>query len=210
MTKSRYEVRRMSLDEYLAFEEKSPIKHEYVGGEVYAMSGTTFRHGRIALNIARHLHSAARSHGCGIVLSDVKVRAASDRVYYPDVLIACGRAAQVDLIVEAPSLIVEVTSPTTRATARREKLDAYLKIPSLRMYLIVDQRRRYVHAYYRDAKGEWQREEIQGEGAVAIAFLDTQLTLDQIYEDVTLPPLTVKEEEAWYGAEWADYAEEDA
>jgi Uma2 family endonuclease len=131
-------------------------------------------------------------------------------MYYPDAILACGKAAAVDLIIEEPSLIVEVTSPSTRATDRREKLDAYLRIPSLREYLIVEQRRRHVLAYIRDAKGEWVREETQGDGDVAVAFLDTRLTLDQIYEDVTLPPLTVREGEEWDEAEWGDYAIEDA
>ena len=70
----------------------------------------------------------------------------ADRVYYPDVMVACGKAAQIDLIVEAPVVVVEVTSPSTRATDRREKLEAYRRIPSLTLYLIVEQRRRYVLA----------------------------------------------------------------
>lgn len=200
----------MSFRDYLAFEEKSTVKHEYVGGEVYAMSGVTIRHGRIAFNVAAHLRTAARPRRCAIVLSEVKLRAAPDRFYYPDLILACGHAGDVDLIIEEPSLIVEVTSPGTRATDRREKLDAYLKIPSLRTYLVVDQRRRHVLAYVREASGEWQCEEFQGSGEITIPFLDTRLTLEQIYEDVTLPPLTVKEGEDWDAAEWADYDTKDS
>lgn len=70
----------------------------------------------------------------------------STRVYYPDVIVACGKAAEVELIVDEPSLIVEDTSPSTRATDRREKLDAYMRIASLRVYLIVEQRRKHVIA----------------------------------------------------------------
>jgi Uma2 family endonuclease len=200
----------MSLRDYLAFEEQSIIKHEYVAGEVYAMSGVTIRHGRIALNIAAHLRAAARVRRCAIVLSEVKLRVAADRFYYPDLIIACGYAADVELIIEEPSLIAEVTSPSTRATDRREKLDAYLKIPSLRVYLVVDQRRRHVLAYVRDPNGEWQCDELQGTGEIVIPFLDARLTLDQVYEDVTLPPLSVKEGEEWDAAEWADYEATDA
>jgi Uma2 family endonuclease len=205
MQKERHAGRRMSLEEYLAFEEKSSIKHEYVSGWVYAMSGGTTRHNLISLNITRHLHSAARRHGCTVFAADVMVRATKDRIYYPDVLIACGRAAEVELIVDEPSLVVEVTSPRSRLTDRREKLDAYLQNISLRTYLVIDQRRRYVVAYTRDAKGEWTREEIQGSGAVAIPFLDLRLKLDAIYEDVKLPPLAIKEGEEWDEGRWADY-----
>ena len=109
--------RVMSLDEYLAFEEQSPIRHEYVAGEVHAMTGATTRHNLITLNIAAHLRTAARARGCKVFATDVKLRVA-DRVYYPDVIVACGRGADVGLIVEEPTLVVEVTSPSTRATDR--------------------------------------------------------------------------------------------
>ena len=192
----------MSLDEYLAFEEKSPVKHEYVSGEAYAMTGVTTRHNVITLNIARHLHDAARSHGCRIFATDVKLQAAG-RVYYPDVILACGKAAEVELIIEEPSLVVEVTSPSTRGTDRREKLDSYRRIPSLLMYLIVEQRRRHVLVYARDANGEWVRDEVIGENDIPVPPLDTRITLEEIYEGIELPPLAVREGEYWedYGAE---------
>ncbi|HXV85323.1 MAG TPA: Uma2 family endonuclease [Gemmatimonadales bacterium] len=192
----------MTLDHYLAFEERSPFKHEYVGGEVYAMSGVTTRHNLITLNIATYLRAAARARRCKVFATDVKVRAA-DRVYYPDVMVACGKAANVDLIVEAPTLVVEVTSPSTRATDRREKLDTYRRIPSLRVYLIVDQRRKYVLAYRRGPRGEWTRQEFSGEGRIALGALNTRITLDQIYEGVDLPPLAVGEDQP----DWGDYEE---
>jgi Uma2 family endonuclease len=190
----------MSLDEYLVWEEHNSIKHEYVGGEVYAMSGATVRHNLITLNIATSLRDAARSHGCHMLASDVKLRAAADRIYYPDNMLVCGRAANVELIVDAPSLIVEVTSPSTRATDRREKLDAYTKILSLQSYLVVDQRRRHVLVYTRTEVAEWIREEVSGSGGVRIPVLQATLSLDDIYDDVPLPPLAVGENDdnAWY------------
>lgn len=194
----------MSLEAYLEFEERSPVKHEYVGGEVYAMSGVTTRHNLINLNITWHLRKAARARGCRVFAVDVKLRAAVDRIYYPDVIVACGKAAQVELIIEEPTLVVEVTSSSTRATDRREKLDAYRRIPSLQTYLIVDQRRRHVFVYRREG-GDWLREEVAGDGGIPIPGLDTELTLDDIYDDVPLPPLAVGE-----GEEWEDYAPEES
>jgi Uma2 family endonuclease len=193
----------MTLEEYLAFEEQSPIKHEYVAGEVYAMSGVTLRHNVITLNLVRHLHGPARRRGCSVLATDVKLQTA-DRVYYPDVMVACGKAAQVELIVEEPTFLAEVTSRSTRATDRREKLEAYKQIAPLRCYLIVDQRREHVIAYTRDAGGEWARDEIAGDGEVAIAGLDLRLTTAEIYEDVPLPPLGVREGEEWEAEEWLD------
>ena len=194
MRDSKHPRRLLTLEEYLAFEERSPVRHEYVAGEVYAMSGETTRHNLIALNVASALRAAARSRGCRVFMEGVKVQVL-DRVYYPDVMVACGEAADVELIVEAPSLLVEVTSRSTRATDRREKLEAYRRIPSLQVYLIVDQRRRHVLAYTREPSGEWAREEHLGDGTIAIPFLARSLSLAEIYEDVPLPPMTVGEEE---------------
>ena len=194
MRKSQHPNHRLTLDEYLAFEEESPIRHEYVAGELYAMSGPTTRHNTISLNIHLHLHAAARRRGCRVFVEAIKLHVL-DRVYYPDVMVACGAAADVELIVEEPSLVVEVTSPSTRATDRREKLEAYMRVASLRLYLIVDQRRKHVIVYSRDNEGEWLRDEIDGDAAIEIPFLETSLALAEIYEDVTLPPLQVREED---------------
>jgi Uma2 family endonuclease len=191
----------MSLEEYLSFEARSSSRHEYVAGEVYAMTGASTRHNLITLNIVSHLRDAARARGCRVFATDVKLRLADDRIYYPDVMVACGAATHVEMIVEAPSLIAEVTSRATRATDRREKLDAYRRMPSLLLYLIVDQRRRHVLVYRRAADGGWERNEVEADGQIPIAFLDARITLDQIYYDLTLPPLAVGEGDEWEGDE---------
>jgi len=196
----------MSLDAYFAMEEQASGKHEYVAGEIYAMSGATRRHVLITLNIVAALRVAALARRCEVFASEMKLRAAKDRVYYPDVMVACGGAADVELIVEEPSLVAEVTSRSTRATDRREKLDAYLKIASLDLYLIVAQRHRHVIAYTRGPGSEWLREEFHREGDIPIPFLGAQITLDQIYDHVPLPPLSVKEgDDDW--EQWEDRAE---
>lgn len=185
----------MTLEEYLEFEANSPIRHEYVAGEVFAMSGATTRHNIIIANLLQGLRAAAKRRGCRVYFVDLKLRAAPDRIYYPDLMVACGRAAEVELIVDAPSVVIEVTSPSTRATDRREKLDAYQRLESVRCYLVVEQRRRQVIAYTRDAGGEWRRDEFVGSGDIRVDALDLTLTLDEIYDDVPLPPLNVGEEE---------------
>jgi len=199
----------MSLDEYLAWENEHPLKHEYVAGEVFARSGASSRHNLISLNIARSLHGAARKRACRIFANDIKLRAGADRIYYPLIIIACGAAASINYVVEKPSLVVEVLSRSTRATDRREKLDAYMKLPSLSSYLIIEQRRRHVLAYARDKQGEWARTELTGSSEIRLDFLDTALALDEIYDDVPLPPLEVgeAEDEDWYELEGEDDAD---
>ena len=194
----------MTVAEFLSFEETSPAKHEYVAGEVFAMSGVTTRHNLINFNIARLLHAVARKHGCRVFIAEVMLRAADDRFYYPDAIVACGRASEVERIVTDPTVVVEVTSLTTRATDRREKLDAYRRMPTLWSYVIVEQRRRHVLVYTRGDGGDWSRDELTGAGDVAIPCLEARFTLDEIYDDVPLPPLAVGEEEDELEEDWAN------
>ena len=178
--------RSMTVDEYFLFEESSPLRHEYVAGEVYAMSGGTVRHSRISLNIATRLFSAAGDGPCQAVI-EVRLRAADDAYYYPDAMVVCGAISQEDIVIREPCVVIEVTSPSTARIDRGEKLAAYREIPSLRAYLIVDHRRRRVERHWReDASAAWKREEIVGEGNVAIPCLDAELTLDAIYHRVEL------------------------
>src|SRR6185503_7069483 len=121
MTELARRDRPLSIDEYFELEERSPIRHEYVDGEVYAMTGVTRRHSRIAGNVFAHAWAAARGGPCRVHVNDLKVRI-GDIIYYPDVMVACG-AEPADARIEiAPCLLVEVLSPSTERVDRHEKL----------------------------------------------------------------------------------------
>src|SRR5689334_9413330 len=178
----------MTVEEYFRFEESSPTRHEYVAGEVYAMSGATVRHNRIVGNVFVRLSLAARAGPCDVFVNDMRLEVAHDRYYYPDVAIVCTPVAESDIVARKPCVVVEVTSPSTARIDRGEKLDAYRSISSLEMYLIIDHRRRRLERHSRDATGgEWRREETVGEGRVRVPCLDVELTLEEIYERVELP-----------------------
>lgn len=174
--------RPMSVEEYLEFERNSPIKHEFVGGHIYAMVGVSRRHSRISLNIASRLLAAARSGPCRVHQSDMKVLTPDDLFYYPDVVVACGPEPEEPDLEDKPCLIVEVLSPTTAQTDRREKLAAYKKFPSLQAYLIISQDERKVGRHFRDENDDWWQAEIVGEGNVPIPCPKTELSLAEIYE----------------------------
>ena len=176
----------LSVEEYLELEESATVRHEYVGGMVYARAGTTKRHNRISLSIAAHLLLAARGGLCRIYTSTVKVRAAEDAFYYPDVMVACGPEDEDDdpLFEEDPCLIVEVVSPSTSAIDRREKLLAYKRLSGLQAYLIVEQDARKVERHWRDDEGLWWQAELTGEGTIPIPGPETSLSLAEVYEDL--------------------------
>jgi Uma2 family endonuclease len=179
--------RAMTVEEYLRLDEGSSLRHEYVAGEVYAMAGVTVRHNRMARNLVIQLSSAAGDGPCEVFSSDVRLRAGDDVYYYPDVMVVCGRVAELDVIATEPCVVIEVTSPSTARIDRGEKLAAYRGIPSLRAYLIVDHRRRRVERHWRnDATAAWIHDEVVGEGSVLVPCLDVELALAAIYHRVDL------------------------
>jgi Uma2 family endonuclease len=196
----------LSVEEFLAFEAASPTRHEYVAGRVYSMSGTTSRHNEIALNIVTLLRAAARGGACKAYMIDLKVRAARDRIYYPDGMVVCTPHDGDTLIFDDPCLIVEVTSRSTRRIDRGEKLDAYLEIPSLKAYLVAEHDRRHVTLYSREPGGDWGREEVVTSGRLSLPCPATTLSLDDVYEGVEMPPLRVRED-ADEDDGWADVLE---
>jgi Uma2 family endonuclease len=185
----------MTVEEYLRFDEQSPVRHEFVTGEVYAMSGATARHDLIAGTLYAALVAAERG-SCRVFTSDMRVRVANDRYYCPDVSVVCAAVAERDTVLREPCVVIEVTSPATARIDRREKLDAYRQVESLRTYLIVDHRRRRVERHWRATSADaWQREEIAGTSGTTIAIpcVDVSLSLDAVYRRVELPAVSEPE-----------------
>ncbi len=127
----------LTFEEYLELEARSEIRHEFSGGEMYAMTGGSLRHSQVVLSFAAALLPDARNQGCRLYVADAKLRI-GDAAYYPDVMAVCDAPRDDDRFETAPCLLVEVLSRSTQLTDRRHKLAAYLSVPSLRHYLIVD------------------------------------------------------------------------
>jgi Uma2 family endonuclease len=181
----------LSEAEYLASEELSPVKREYVDGHVFAMAGATNSHNIITTNTLFHLHSHVRGSSCRAYVNDMKARIkAINTYYYPDVMVSCGPQKPESVFTETPVLIVEVISRSTETTDRREKLTNYRKIPTLREYVLIDQRQRLVEVHRLNEEGEWVHEIIRSQGEVELASLPNGpcvISLDEIYEGVILP-----------------------
>ena len=146
---------KISVEEYLKGEEISAIRHEFVDGEVYAMAGASQNHNRICGNIFNALSNRLQNSPSEPYIEDIKVRAAEDVFYYPDVLATCEGNFKNPYYCEEPVLIVEVTSPSTGQIDRREKLRAYQQIPSVHEYTIVEQEKIAVEIHRRQPDGRW-------------------------------------------------------
>lgn len=181
----------VSVADYLAGELDSPIKHEYLGGVVYVMAGARNKHNTIAGNCFAALHARLRGRRCRPFNSDTKIRIrlpAQVRFYYPDASVVCRPNPPDDSFQDEPSVLTEVLSHKTRRIDEGEKKDAYLTIPSLSVYLLVEQDAPRVVAFRRTETG-FVREVYEGlDAVVPLSEIQTELPLAEIYETVEFTP----------------------
>jgi Uma2 family endonuclease len=169
----------MTVAEYLAFEQTSELRHEYVDGELIEIPGETYQHNDIAGDIYIALKPFARAKGCRIAFESIKITTRQSRYRYPDIVVSC-QVEPDERFINAPCFIVEVVSDSTADTDHGTKLEEYTKLPSLQAYAIVSQKTRQVLLYQRQ-DAAWMFTVISGSGQFAIPMLETTLSLDQIY-----------------------------
>jgi len=174
----------ISVEDYLAGELNSQVKHEYLGGVAYAMAGAKNAHNIIATNLIISL--GARLQGQPFN-SDTKIRVrlpTHHRFYYPDASVICRPNPQDDSFQDEPAVVFEVLSDATRRIDEGEKRDAYLTIPSLQVYALVEQESAAVVIYRRGEQG-FIREEYDGLAAVLpLSEIEAELPLEEIYRRV--------------------------
>lgn len=184
-------IDRVSVEDYLASEEASEMKREYLGGVVYAMSGARRTHNRICANATAALHAGLSGFPCEVLTSDMKVRidlATHTRFYYPDVVVACDDRSSDELYLQTPALVIEVLSQGTRRADISEKKDAYLSLPSLNVLMYVEQDRPEARIYRRGREG-FEGEAYRGiDAVVPLPEFGTQLLLAKLYERVEFGP----------------------
>jgi len=175
-----------TLDEYLALEELSNVKHEYLDGEIHAMAGGTPEHGAIAARVIAALVERLRGSGCTTYSSDVRVRvAATGLLTYPDVSVVCGEPERDPVDPNAlanPVLLVEVLSPSTAAYDRGEKLAHYRRIPSLREVVLVAHDEEAAELWRRSGE-TWDRERVEPGGEVELGSVGCRLPVAALYGD---------------------------
>ena len=179
----------MSENDFLEFERKSDVKHEFLAGEVFAMAGGTPRHAAIAMNVGTELNARLGSKPCFVVGSDLRTYIEATGLYtYPDVTVVCWRPRyhpkDKDTLLN-PTLIVEVLSESTEAYDRGQKFAHYRTLDSLKEYVLVAQAERRVEHYRRLDTGQWVLTEYR-EGAVTLPALDVALPLDAVYAKLDL------------------------
>jgi Uma2 family endonuclease len=177
-------VSLISVEEYLEGEKSSPIRHEYIDGRVFAMSGVSLRHNLLTNKLSRRLFEKLDGTNCATFTTEVKVAANPTIYYYSDIAVTCSPIRQDEYICPDPILLIEIISPSTEQIDRREKARSYKEIESLREYVIVEQVRQAVELHRRSNTGEWEILQFSQGDQIYLVSIDLTLSLEDLYSGI--------------------------
>ena len=178
------------FEDYLAVERESiDVKHEYVAGQVYAMTGGSYEHSLIAANVTSELRQRLKGSPCRVLTSDMRIRIETANVcVYPDVSVLCGEPRFHDDrrdVLTNPVLIAEVLSPSTEGYDRGGKFARYRRLPSLRHYLLIAQDRVSVDVFTRQPDDRWVLDAYADlDAVIELETPDCRLSVREIYDRV--------------------------
>ena len=201
---STAEKRRLTPQEYLAIDESSEIRHEFLDGEIFAMSGATFWHTLIKDNLSQALRNklaAKDANDCYVLTSDQRVKVSATGLYtYPDILICCGEPVfdeEIRNTLVNPRVLIEVLSESTERYDRGAKFGHYRQLASVQEYLLIAQDRPCVERYVREpaagdsppAADRWVLTAVtDAAGSLLLESVGVEVTLAEIYDRVVFPP----------------------
>ncbi|MFN6485406.1 MULTISPECIES: Uma2 family endonuclease [unclassified Nostoc] len=182
----------LTPQEYFAWEATQLEKHEYINGEVYAMSGGSVNHGRIAIRFTAMFDSHLENTGCITVNSDVKVNIFGSNNYtYPDASVTCDdRDKTTTQYITYPCLIVEVLSVSTEAYDRGGKFRMYRQNPALIDYLLVSSTSIEIDLYHKNDAGDWLIINYKAGDTIELKSINLNFPIEQVYRGLTLTPET--------------------
>ena len=182
-------TRPMTVEEYLAFDEASDIRNEFIDGEIYPMPGGTRSHNRIVASTIVALGTVLSERHCEIYASQMRVGIDPLKYVYPDVSVVCGEPefeGDSEVTLLNPTVVVEVTSPSSMTHDHISKVEYYGAVPSIQGYLILDQERLFAEWYTRTESG-WHLQQFNDVNAeIPLEPLGCTLHLAQVYRGLKL------------------------
>jgi Uma2 family endonuclease len=177
---------RYTYADYVALEQESSTKHEFLDGEIYAMAGGSEEHSALAAEVLRALGNAVGERPCRVHTSDLRIYVESiGLATFPDGAVICGGLEQHVPSPRAtalnPSVLVEVTSDSSEEYDCVDKLEYYRTIPTLREYIIVSHRERRITVHARDEAGNWTTKSAIANGRAPVDSLGAVLVVDEVY-----------------------------
>ena len=183
-------AKRMTVHDYVALEAASPDRHEFLAGEVWAMSGGTDAHDALSTAIASEFRAALRGGECSARGSNLRVKSGVTGLYtYADALVVCGPRFEDEkrTTLLNPRVIVEVLSESTEAYDRGEKFAHYRTMESVADYVLVSTTAPLVEVYSREGES-WMLRVHRGGGSLHVPSIDVRLSIAALYEGIVLDP----------------------
>jgi Uma2 family endonuclease len=183
------EIEFITQEQYLEAERAALDKHEYYGGEIFAMNAVSLTHNIISSNTVGSLSSKLKGKSCSVFGSDLRIHIPNNSLYtYPDISIICGKPETTDDIMATiinPSVIIEILSKSTRDYDKGQKFTLYRDIESLKEYILIDSQTIRVEKYTRNNDNSWLLRDYQSiEDVFMIETINEQMMLSEIYLDV--------------------------
>ena len=183
----------MTVEQYLALDESSDAKYEYLDGYVFLlrppssgydddaiidMAGGSVAHAALCARMASLLDQALATSPCAVYTSDARVKLAEKRYLYPDVTVACGE--QTGTMITNPVVVIEVLSPTTEKRDRSAKFKAYKALPSVQEYMLIGSEYKAIEVYRREGNF-WRPYHYREGNLVELASIDVSFPFDVVY-----------------------------
>ena len=176
---------KMSLEAFLAWENAQPERHEFHRGEVFAMVGARRAHGRVVSNLNRRLNEKLEVSPCQAFAETMKLQIGADTILYPDIFVTCDKAdLATEVIFRAPTVVVEVLSPSTQGYDRSQKFALYRRVPSMREYVLVDPETRRVEAFRRGSDDLWVLHDMSETAVLQLPALGVEIALAEVFDGV--------------------------
>ena len=182
---------RFTPEEYFAWEEQQLERHEFIDGEVYAMSGGTVNHSQIGVKLVSLLDNHLSGSGCRTLNSDCRVNIVESNDYtYPDVSVTCDdRDKTTTKYITYPCLIIEVLSDSTEAYDRGGKFRMYRQNPVLQDYVLVSSEKMEIDLYRKTESGSWEIINYQVGDTIELKSVNLTFPIERIYEGIIFTPI---------------------
>lgn len=181
----------MTLEAFLDWESRQPVKYEFDGFDPVAMTGVTLEHAAIQRNLLRHLGNHLDGKPCQPYGSDLKIQVAGS-IRYPDAFVVCSPLPRGTTVVSDPVVVFEILSPSTAETDLTEKNREYRDTASVQRYVILEQSHQAAIVFERRA-GDWIGHLLAGDAVLTMPEIGVELPLASLYQGVELPALPAAE-----------------
>jgi Uma2 family endonuclease len=187
MIKKKEAINYITRDEYFELENKSDIKHEFLDGEIFAMSGGSFNHAAIGVNVVTAFKIKLRGKCCTPTNSDMRIETPNGLITYPDAAVFCGspELTENQCALLNPVVIIEVLSPSTRRYDEGSKFTLYRSIPSFQDYLLIDSEKVFVQHFRKIDNDEWLLHDYHNlADSIVINSIQETIYLHEIYDSI--------------------------